>query len=103
AAIVHYRHALKLRPQWPEAAQGLQMAEEAAAEVQAAAQAAATASLGPARAPRTASRAGAEEEARIDPRIHAVLLTELHQLTKLAEQVAHGLGNEVARGLDELL
>jgi len=103
AAIVHYRQALKLRSDWPEARQGLQMAEEAVAEKQAAAQAAVLATLSTVKAPHVSSTAAEQDLPRIDPRVHGNHLGELHQLTKAAEQLSHQIGDNVAKELDNVL
>jgi len=92
-AITHYRAALKARPNWPEARQGLNLAETGWKEEQ-------TAVLAPETVVDVPADATLPPDRPLDPAVHGVLLSEIHLAAAEAEAVTKNLGEEVAPQLE---
>lgn len=100
-AATHYRQVLQLRPNWDKAVHGLQQAQAAQASIeqpnQASEQAPAVATPAP---------MSADAERHVDPNLHGLLLTHLHQATidteLQARQLALILEQQVDPAIKEL-
>jgi tetratricopeptide (TPR) repeat protein len=98
-AIAHYKHALKDRPSWPEAKQGLEMAEEAYAEEGSARRQRLQRAANAAPQPRTVSES-VDPSRLVDPTIHREALVELSKLATQANHLGAELNTQILKQLE---